>query len=324
MGWIYLALVTVMGTAIWPLARWALSEGGNPRVMGFWISLTVATASLTALIIKDAPLFIPSLWVAGILMGTAYAVGFIMLIMRCLQTGPAGPTVTINNSAMIFGVLYGVLWLEPHFPNGWILAGSAGVLAALIMIGMGRPPSSPQIRAVSHAWLPMVLAGGAFSGLSFMTQTYAGLCHPGVENSLLFMFVGFCFAAVILFLSVVRDPRILLRQKRELAGGVILGLSNTIGTLLVLLTFRKLGAEIVLPVSVTSPMILIMILGVVFYKEHLSRLMWAGCLGAALAVGLIGFGSTQNVGFIDKGNHLAPATSVHAPAQNRQAKDRVP
>ena len=43
----------------------------------------------------------------------AYSVGFYILIMRCLKTGPAGPTITVNNSAMICGVLFGIFFLEP-------------------------------------------------------------------------------------------------------------------------------------------------------------------------------------------------------------------
>ncbi|MFZ2658178.1 MAG: hypothetical protein WAX69_24815 [Victivallales bacterium] len=37
-----------------------------------------------------------------------------------------------------------------------------------------------------------------------------------------------------------------------------------------------------------------MILGIAVYGEHLSRLMWTGCLIAVLSVGMIGYGSTRD------------------------------
>lgn len=294
MSWVYMGLVIGISTAIWPLARWALSGDGNVRVMGFWASLAAAVVSLIAILARGAPLVVPSLWAAAALMAIAYAVGFIILIMRCLQTGPAGPTVTINNSAMIFGVLYGVLWLDPHVPNIWILGGAVGVFIALVMVGFGKNRDTAQGRSVGAAWLTMLLAGGLLSGLSFMTQTYVGMRHPGINNSLLYVCIGFGLSALILFLFVARDPCVLLRRKRELVGGVGLGMANAAGLPITIMVFKQLGAEIVLPVSVTSPMILVLILGVVAYKEQLSRLTWAGCLMAALSVGLLGYGSTRN------------------------------
>jgi hypothetical protein len=37
MGWFYLAVVIVLSTVLWPVARWTLDRDGDPRVMGFWI-----------------------------------------------------------------------------------------------------------------------------------------------------------------------------------------------------------------------------------------------------------------------------------------------
>jgi hypothetical protein len=63
-------------------------------------------------------------WTAGALLAVAYSIGFWVLIMQCLKIGPAGPTVTVNNMAMVCGVLYGVLWLHPHgWPHALVVAG---------------------------------------------------------------------------------------------------------------------------------------------------------------------------------------------------------
>jgi len=44
MSWIALCIIVLFGTAIWPLGRWALRGDGEPIVVGFWVSLTVAGA----------------------------------------------------------------------------------------------------------------------------------------------------------------------------------------------------------------------------------------------------------------------------------------
>ena len=55
MGWIYLSVVIVLSTALWPVARWTLTRDGNPRVMGFWVSLTASAISLAVVLIRGAP-----------------------------------------------------------------------------------------------------------------------------------------------------------------------------------------------------------------------------------------------------------------------------
>jgi len=51
-----------------------------------------------------------------------------------------------------------------------------------------------------------------------------------------------------------------------------------------------LGAEIVLPVTVATPILLVLIIGRVFYKEHLSAAAWGGCVLGALAVAALAYG----------------------------------
>jgi drug/metabolite transporter (DMT)-like permease len=233
--------------------------------------------------------------------------------------------VTINNSAMIFGVLYGLLWLDPHTPNICILAGAVGVFAALAMIGVGGRPDPSGAHPVGREWLPLVLLGGVFSGVSFMVQTHVGLRHPGLGDGLWLVGLGFGQSAVILLLSVARDSRILWRRRRERLGGMVLGVSNAVGLPLTLLAFRHLGSEIVLPVSVTTPMVLVMVLGSVLYKERLTRLTWAGCLLAAFSVGLIGYGSARNE-HSARGPHLpraaAPSGMTHAQHRERARPEK--
>ena len=291
MGWIYLGIITFIATAIWPVAKWTLKDDGSPRVMGFWLSLTAATVSAVSLLVRGGTFATTGVWIAGAVMSVAYAVGFIILIMRCLQIGPAGPTVTVNNSMMVCGVLYGVVWLDPHLPDPWILCGAIGVVVGLAFVGLGNRTGGESQERAGAEWARLIALGGALSGVSFMSQSYVGLRHPGMDSGLLFSVAGFGLSAAILLLTLVRESREFVRRRRELAGGILLGIGNGIGLPLTTAAFEHLGAEIVLPVTVASPMVLVTLIGAIAYREKLTRLMWLGCILAAFSIAAIAYGS---------------------------------
>ncbi len=222
------------------------------------------------------------------LLAVAYAIGFWMLIMHALKIGPAGPTVTVNNMAMVCGVLYGVLYLRPQAtPHPLVIAGALGTCAALTLIGVGKRTRTAGGAAVPRKWLPMVILGGAFSGLSFMTQTYVGeMARP---SRFAFLAIG-AFGAALLLLPGVLQGRPRWRTREVLAGAAI-GSMGGIGMLLTLAAFAYLGSAVVLPFSVTTPVLLMLVIGHFAYGERLDRPQLAGSLVGALSVLLLALGS---------------------------------
>jgi len=179
MSWIILCIIGLAATAIWPLGRWTLKDGGKPGVAEFWVSFTVAlvcgAGTLATGDWRGAP---AGVWVAGGALSVAYAVGFWICIMRALQIGPSGPTATVNNMAMAAGVLYGLIVLTPGRATAWIWAGLAGVCAALVLLGVGRPAADGLHRTTGARWARLVALGGAFSCLSFVIQAHVGTLYP--------------------------------------------------------------------------------------------------------------------------------------------------
>ena len=283
-GWVYLLLIVATGTAIWPVGRWALSGDGKASVMGFYISVVAAAVMWGRVLLRGGPINVGPVWAAGALLGVAYSVGFILLMMRCLQIGPVGPTVTVNNMAMVCGVAYGIVWLRCGVPSVATIAGVAGVCVALVLIGIGRNKNGEAGRAPSSRWLAYVLAGGALSGLSFITQTYVGTCHA--DQGRLFGAVGFLVSAVILLPMMLR-ARIKLRGRRELVGGVLIGLGSTVSLPLTVAAIGKIGAHVVLPITVASPVLLVLLIGRAFYGERLRRPAWIACIVGGVSIFLV-------------------------------------
>jgi len=270
------------------LGRWALKDGGEPGVEGFRGSLTVAAACAVGTALtgdwRGAP---AGVWLAGAAMSVAYAVGFWICVMRALQVGPAGPTATINNMAMAAGVLYGLIVLTPGRATAWTWAGLAGVCAALLLLGLGKQAENGVHRGIGGRWARLVAIGGAFSCLSFVIQAHVGTLYPA--HKYVFGVAAFGLAALLLTPMLLRPERSRLRHER--LGGIVLGAASAASMPLILTTIRSLGAEVTLPVTVATPILLVLIIGRVFYKEHLSVAAWIGCVLGALAVAALAYGS---------------------------------
>ncbi|MDA1088386.1 MAG: hypothetical protein O2901_15400 [Verrucomicrobia bacterium] len=289
MSWIILCIIVLAATAIWPLGRWTLKDGAEPKIAGFWVSLTTAlvcgVGTLATGDWRGAP---AGIWVAGAAMSVTYAVGFWICIMRALQIGPAGPTATVNNMAMTAGALYGLLVLTPGRAALWTWVGLAGVCAALLLLGVGKPAADGVHRATVARWARLVAIGGAFSCLSFVIQAHVGTLYPA--HKYVFGLAAFGTAAVLLSPAMLRDRAGFIRR-RECVGGVALGMVNGAILPLTLVTIRQLGAEVVLPVTVATPILLVLVIGRVFYKEHLAVAAWVGCVLGALAVAALAYGT---------------------------------
>jgi drug/metabolite transporter (DMT)-like permease len=288
MAWMLLIVIVLAATAIWPLGRWALKDNGEPGVVGFWVSLTVAVLCTVGSALtgdwRGAP---AGVWVAAGLMSLAYAVGFWICIMRALQIGPAGPTATINNMAMVAGVLYGLLVLTPGRATAWTWAGLSGVCAALLLLGFGKPTENGVHRTTGARWVRLVAVGGAFSCLSFAIQTHVGTLYP--THKYVFGVAAYSLAALLLRPAMLRRPA-RFRLRRARLGGVALGAVNAATLPLTLVTIRQLGADVVLPVTVATPILLVLAIGRIFYREHLSPTAWTACVLGALAVAALAYG----------------------------------
>jgi len=288
MSWLLLIIIVLAATAIWPVGRWTLKDGGEPGVAGFWVSLTVALVCGTGTVVtgdwRGAP---AEVWMAGAALSVAYAVGFWMCIMRALQIGPAGPTATVNNMAMVAGVLYGLLALTPGQATAWTWASLAGVCAALVLLGVGKPAADGVHRTTGARWARLIAIGGGFSGLSFVIQAHVGTLYP--THKYVFGVVAYSLSALLLLPLLLRDHSHFARR-RERTGGLVLGLVNGATLPLTLVTIRQLGAEVVLPVTVATPILLVLVIGRVLYRERLSTAAWIGCVLGALAVTALAYG----------------------------------
>ncbi len=172
--------------------------------------------------------------------------------------------------------------------------GALGTLLAITLVGMGKSgggskglsPSQP----LTARWKACLIFGGAFSGVSFMTQAYVGTFDPTMEKGFLFAGTGFGLSAVILLATLAKELPALGRS-REIIAGAGVGLANTLCIPLTMKAYSCFPPEIVLPVTVVTPMAFNLIIARLAYREHLARIVWTGCIMAIISVAAIAYGS---------------------------------
>jgi drug/metabolite transporter (DMT)-like permease len=273
-----LTTTVVLATLLWPVSRWVVKRGGRPEAFG--LSTAVAAAALTtpAALWTGQALDSVLVWCVGATIGIAFAVGYFLVIMHCLRLGPTGPTAAANNMGLVWPVLCGLVWPVPRSVGLTVGVGLALVVAGLILFGLassataaaGRP-ATPQL---SRRWLAWVLLGWALAGVS-MTAQYVGsvlVPHDSLALTACFYVVTAVVLAGVLLARRQRRP-----SRSEMAAGAVNGMISAAAVVTTLLTLNRARAEIVFPVTVAMPILLVLVLSAGVYRERLGGLAWAAC-----------------------------------------------
>ncbi len=273
-----LTTTVVLATLLWPVSRWVVRRGGRPEAFG--LSTAVAAAALTtpAALWSGQAFDNAVVWCVGATIGVAFAVGYFLVIMHCLRLGPTGPTAAANNMGLVWPVVCGLVWPVPRSVGVTAAAGLTLVVAGLTLFGLASSatPSAAQAPAarLSRRWLAWVLLGWALAGVSMTAQYVGSVLVPRDPLALTACF--YLVTAVVLagVLLARRQPR---PSRSEMAAGAVNGLISAAAVVTTLLTLNRARAEVVFPVTVAMPILLVLLLSAVVYRERLGGLAWAAC-----------------------------------------------
>jgi drug/metabolite transporter (DMT)-like permease len=281
-----MTIIVVSSTILWIISKWVMQGDGDSKVQAFWISLTGLIISGIILFFREQPIFITPLIFFGLIVSFTASIGFLTIMMYCLKIGPVGLTMTVNNSMLVFGVVYSIIFLNPHIPNLIVILGIIGSISGLIIIGISTSNQSGNSQKISPKWTKLVMIGGGLAGISFMNQAYIGACHPGIDPLMVFIFWISLFSIAILTVLIIYT-RSKIIKKREMIGGFLIGILTNVALFLTLYSIKLIGAEIVFPIAVASPMVIMLIIGHFLYKEHLQLKTGIGALLAIISVILL-------------------------------------
>lgn len=283
------ALIIIAGiagaTSFWVLNRWTVSHDGRPGFYSFWL-LSVSAVIAGSLAAGFGPgLLNPDVWLFGAIIGLCYA-ACLKLMLFCLQRGPSGPVVAVNNMGLVWAVAAAFLFPHPTRPPLMTVLGVLSVCGALILLGLAQKSARNVAGGNSTAGslAPAMLLLWVVAGLSMMFQAIAGRRLP--DSPLALVFVINLVACVAVLPMCVRASRPIVRRN-EVIPGIITGMVQVVTGVAVFVGIARLGAQIVFPYIIATPIIIMLMVGHFVYKDRLARLAWAGCLLGALGLVLL-------------------------------------
>ncbi len=286
--WMYLVYGVIASVAIWPINRWCIKNGGDERTLGFWGTIIIAIFSILFLAVSGTDFLVTPIIISAGIVSLSYSIGFLIIIMRCLKIGPSGLTMTINNSAMIFGILYSILVLRPHIPGAFVIIGIVGVLFAITLIGLAKNNIHNKNYDYKK-WYKLVIVGGLLSGVSFMNQAYMGYSHPGVMNTIIFLFWANFFAACILLITSIINKSVIISRK-EIKAGAGNAFFNSTGLICTFASISIFGSEMTFPIVICLPIVIMLFVGRFVYHEKLDNFSLSGAVIALISIFLLTIG----------------------------------
>ena len=271
------ALVIVM-TAMWPINKYATKHDARPEALGMMTSCFGLLLSVAYLLGSGGQWSNGRIWILGFLGGFAYAVGFFVLITGCLKIAPTGLTTAMNNMGMIGPVVLGILFFGEA--ENMTIYGCAGFAAILLCIVLLAIQSSRKEENISFRWFQMAFGGWLLSCMSLGCQYLSSKEDP--NGYLLYAVAYFASAFLILFgITLFRFHSGPVRI--EVLAGIPSGLLASLETPLSMYLVTQISPVVFYPVSVTLPMILVLLIGRLFLKEHMSWKSWLAC-----SIGILG------------------------------------
>lgn len=288
---ILILLLGIAGaTLFWVLNRWTARHDGRPALYSFWLLLISAAVGGVLATGFGQDLLDRDVWRFGFIIGLCYA-GSLQLMLFCLQRGPSGPVVAVNNMGMVWPVTAAFLFPDPRRPPFLTVLGVLSVCIGLILLGVAQksarnvtPGNSAGAGSRARSSGPAMLLLWVVAGLSMMFQAIAGKRLPDSPLALVSVMSIVACAAVLPMCVRTSRPRI---RRNEVIPGVIAGMVQVITGFAVLAGTARLGAQIVFPFVIATPIIIMLMVGHFVFKDHLGRLGWAGCLLGAVGLVLL-------------------------------------
>ena len=215
-----------------------------------------------------------------------FIVGFNILALAFQKCGVA-LTIIIQKMSIVMPVLFAVIFFNESL--GWLkIAGLLCAIGAIILVNL---PGGNNKLEFDRRWLFLPILTLVMSGIIEIDLYYVEVAELVGEDGLLFTASAFGMAGFFgLIYSFWRwiNGDIFIRGK-DVLGGLVLGVPNFL-TIYLLLVILKLGWEgsVLFPTSSIGTLILTAIIGIVAYKELVTRNKVGGLVLAAVAIALIG------------------------------------
>ena len=204
------------------------------------------------------------------LSGVLFLSGFVLFQSNTRKNG-----IVLSSIFMKLGLLVPILVSALFFneiPTVVQVAGFCIAIGAIVLINLKNETGA---QGFSMGLILLLLAGG---GADAMAKVFEVLGPAALSDQ--FLFYTFAVAFVLCVALVIRKKE--RPGFREFLFGAIIGIPNFFSSKFLLGALTKLPAVVVYPTFSVATMLIVTLMGVVVFKERLSKIRWFA-LGAIIA-----------------------------------------
>jgi len=229
-------------------------------------------------------------WFLGALvLGALFVTVFNVLALTTQKFGFSVVSVA-SKMSLVIPVLFAVFMYDDVLGTPKIM----GLILALLAVYFitKRKDDHPEFDK-KQLYLPLVLfvgAGVLDTLLKYIETTYVPRSEFELYTATIFMVAG-VFGLIFIFLKTLVFKRKLQMSFKNIIGGVCLGVPNyfSIYFLLKALNTEGISSATIFTINNVAVVLLATIIGVLFFKEHLSKLNWLGAVLSIIAILLFYF-----------------------------------
>ena len=208
--------------------------------------------------------------VIGLISGVLYLAAFV-----AFQTNTNKRGVVLSSVFMKLGLLVPIVVSVLFFkelPTAVQIIGFCIAIFAILLINLKNDGSG---KGFGFGLILMLLLSGGADVMAKIFDVFAPQAH-----SALYLFYNFATAFTLCVLLVIQKKE--RPGLRELLYGALIGIPNFFSAKFLLASLTKLPAVVVYPSFSVGTMLIVTMIGVLVFRERLSKLQW-GAMGAIVA-----------------------------------------
>ncbi|OUR95118.1 hypothetical protein A9Q87_00835 [Flavobacteriales bacterium 34_180_T64] len=222
----------------------------------------------------------------------AFALGFLFIFVFSVmaltaQRNGLSVASVASKMSVVIPIVFGIY----VYNESAGLQKTIGILLALVAVYLASVKSKTKIKFKKNLLFPILLfvgSGTIDTSIKYLERTYVGEDGIPIFSATVFLFAGI-IGASILVVEIIKGK--FSFDYKSIFGGVLLGIINYYSILFLLkaLNFEGTESSTIFTINNVAVVMLSTVLGLLFFKEHISGKNWIGIVLAIISIFLVTF-----------------------------------